>query len=96
MKKVLIVVLTLMIPTTSLGDCKATPVLCDRIIQESKVIIKEQDAQINDYKTQSSLQRQILADKDRQLASPLRDPVKVALGTTVVLLLTGLLTGHIK
>lgn len=87
------ILVILMIPAITLADCKKTPELCDKIVSESRQIIKEQQDQIKDYSNQSNLQRQIIADKDSQLASPLRDPVKVAAGTVIVVLVVEILTG---
>lgn len=88
--------IVLMVGQVTNADCTTILSLCDKEVQNCRNLVTQQSTQINNYKQNDGLQKQIIADKDKQLSSPLRDPVKVAAGTTMLILVLEIVTGHIK
>lgn len=66
---------------------------CDRALNEEEGLVQEQDKQLKNYEKDKELDKRIIADKDAQLSSPLRDPLKVAGVTVIGVLVLELLTG---
>lgn len=77
-------------------SCQNKLNLCDKAVKAAIILINDQDQQIKNYADETGLQAQIIADKDKQLSSPLRDPVKVGLAAVVVTVLVLSLSGHVR
>jgi len=69
---------------------------CDKALNLSQQVIEDYRTQVSNYRNESELDKQIIADYRAKDSSPLRDPVKVAAGTTVLLTVILIATGHIK
>jgi hypothetical protein len=86
----------ILISNTSLADCQATLAACDAVVEAGKVEIKDLTTQVMNYEQKSALDEQIKSDQQAKLDSPLRDPIKVAAGTAVLVIVLEVLTGHLK
>lgn len=69
---------------------------CDRAYTAQKLIIADQDTQIDNYNKQSELQKKIIQDQQNKLDSPLRDPIKVSAVVVVSIITIELITGVFK
>lgn len=96
MKTVLVILLTLIMAQVVKADCSKTLDLCNEAVNKQGKVIKDQDKVIADYAKETELDKQINTDLHKELSSPLRDPVKVAAGTTLLILIIEIATGHIK
>lgn len=78
------------------ADWQAEAVACEHALKDSQNLVLEQGKQIWNYSDQSDLQKAIIDAKDKELASPLKDPVKVAAITAIALTVLVVVTGHVK
>src|SRR5271166_3137240 len=92
----LVLLLSLTINNCAKADCNSTLNACLNVVAASKAVIADQDQEIAQLQAKSSLDEAIKSDQAKILASPLSDPVKVALGTTVLIVVLELVTGHLK
>lgn len=69
---------------------------CDDALNAELKLNSDYKSQIANYSKESDLQKQVIADKDAQLASPLRNPVEVAAVSVTALLILEVLTRHLK
>lgn len=94
---VLMVILLMVLHTNPvLADCQAEAKTCATALNKAQMVISDQGQLITDLKKKSALDEAIKADQQSQLNSSLRDPVKVALATTILVLVLELATGHLK
>lgn len=82
--------------SNALADCVHNLDLCDAAVNKQQVVITEQSKQITNYEQMSSLDRAIIQHQQEQLDSPFRDPVKVAAGTVVVIIVLEIVFGAFK
>lgn len=92
----LILVLSQTVTARQLSSCDVTLSKCDAALQAEQKVTQDQDALLASYEKKSQLQQQIISDREAQLSSPLRDPVKVAAVTTIAIVILEIVTGHIK
>ncbi len=96
LRMMLPILLVIVLASKCHADCPNTLKLCLDVVTKANAVIADDKATISQYTEKSALDEQIKTDQQKQLESPLRDPVKVALGTTVLIIVLELVTGHIK
>lgn len=84
------------VKTSYASDCAVELNKCSATVNAAKVYIKDMEIQIQNYKDDDQLQKQLIKDQKDKLESPLHDPIKVAAGTTILILILEIATGHIK
>lgn len=92
----LILILNLTLAPLVKADCYSTLDDCAKTIAAGKVVIDDQATQIANYSKQNELNKQVIADQNAQLRSPLNDPVKVTGVAVLATVLALVLTGHVK
>lgn len=85
-----------LVNTCKAQTCQEVLNNCDKAYQAQKQLINDQDSQINNYLQKDQLQHQIIDDQQKKLDSPLSDPVKVALGTAVILTIVEISLGAFR
>lgn len=97
LKSLMSLILTMiLISPLAKADCNSVLKSCDAALKAQVDLNIEKNTQITNLGHKSELDEQLKADKDAQLASPLRDPIKVAATTTIVILVLEIVTGVFK
>jgi len=91
-----ILLATLLAQAANASDWSDEAKACEKALADAQNVVYEQGKEIWEYTDQTDLQKSIIAAKDQQLASPLRDPIKVAGATAVILTVLIVVTGHLK
>jgi hypothetical protein len=65
------------------SNCSATLQRCTQVVKDAAQVITDQDKQLINYTAQSKLQGNIIKKQQKQLESPLHDPIKVTVGTGI-------------
>ncbi len=96
MKLLRLLIPLILVSNVAHADCPGTLKLCDAALRAEIALRQDDDAQIKNYQTKSALDEQIKSDQQHVIDSPLHDPVKVAMGTTILVIILELITGHLK
>lgn len=91
----LIVLITLLSQIVK-ADCTSITKTCDKALADQQTLVKKMDVQISNLSQKSALDDKIISDQNKELNSPLHDPVKVGLAVVVLTIAVGVLTGHVK
>lgn len=90
------VVLTMLLSVTAVADWSSEVRACDKALSDSQNLVFEQGKLIVMYKDRDVLQDALIESQGKRLESPLHDPVKVAVVTTVAVIVLEVLTGRLK
>lgn len=86
MKTLVVLILTSILALSNAkADCDSTLKKCAQVVKDAAQVIADQDKQIGNYKTVVGQQQTAINDANHRLANPLRDPVKVTVGTGILI-----------
>lgn len=75
--------------------CVSRVFACDKALEDSRNLVFEQGKLIVNLKDQSALQQRIIDDQNKRDDSPLRNPLTIGIGASLVTITLLLLGGHL-